>query len=402
MKRTVLQINSVVNFLSTGRIVEEIGQEAIRNGWNSVIAYGRYMRPSQSKLIKIGTDLDLAEHLIQTRLFDRHGLSSKSATYKLIDQIKILQPDVIHLHNLHGYYISIEILFKYLSTIETPIVWTLHDCWPFTGHCSHFEQVSCEKWKTLCFKCPQKSKYPASFWVDRSQKNYLQKKNLFNSLKKLSLVPVSDWLASTLNQSFLSGNKINVIKNGIDLEVFNPSNASINVREIYNLSNEFIILGVASSWSNNKGLKEFVKLSENNNWKIVLIGLTYQQKKHLPDSIIKISKTENLSELISFYTAADVFLNPTYQDTFPTVNLEALACGTPVITYSTGGSPEVLDENTGIVVEKGNFQELIEAIETVRSNGKIFYSNYCRERAEKNYNKNERYLEYLKLYESMI
>lgn len=400
---SLLQINTVVNSGSTGRIVEEIGLLAIAYGWKSYIAFGRNDRPSQSTLIKIGTDWDIKLHGLQTRLFDQHGLGSVAATKRLIEQIKAIKPDIIHLHNLHGYYLNIEILFNYLATLTIPIVWTLHDCWPFTGHCSHFDYIGCEKWKTQCYKCPQKSEYPASFGFDRSKKNYDLKKQLFTSVKNLTIVPVSNWLANLVKDSFLAKFPFQVIHNGINTSAFKPVDFS-SVLEKYRIENKIILAGVASIWSSRKGLRDFMELAQRLNaiYQIVLVGLTEKQMRQLPQNIIGISRTENVQELAQIYSAADIFINPTWEDNFPTTNLEAMACCTPVISYKTGGSPESIDSNTGIIVKKGSIEELIEAINEIQKKGKEFYSPFCIKRIQQLYDKNNRYKDYINLYKSLI
>lgn len=401
--KSVLQINSVVNSGSTGRIAEEIGQTAIAAGWESYIAYARNERPSQSELIKIGSDWDIRMHGLQTRLFDRHGLGSKSATLELVEKIEKIKPDIIHLHNIHGYYINVETLFKYLQNTKIPVVWTFHDCWPMTGHCSYFSFVGCEKWKTQCYECPQKKEYPASWLIDRSEKNFNLKKKLFTSLPNLTLVPVSKWLAGILEESFMKDFPIKVINNGINKEVFKPS-ADSDFRVKHRLVNKFILLGVASIWSPRKGLKDFIALSKllDSDYQIVLIGLTKKQIEQLPDNILGIERTESVEELAEIYAASDVYVNPTYEDNFPTTNLESLACGTPVITYKTGGSPEAIDYSSGIVVEQGNIDKLIEAINKIREKGKQFYSEACVKRAHRLYRKEDRYREYIELYEELL
>jgi len=403
VKYKVLQINSVINSGSTGRIVEEIGQTAIAAGWKSYIAYGRNDRPSQSELIKIGNDWDIRMHGFQTRLFDRHGLGSKSASKELIGKIKEISPDIIHLHNIHGYYINIERLFKYLRKNNIPVVWTFHDCWPITGHCAYFTFVCCEKWKTQCNNCPQKRSYPASWLVDRSEKNFHLKEELFTSLPNLTLVPVSNWLSGILKESFLQGYPIKLIYNGINTGVFKPS-TSIAFRTRHGLGNKFLLLGVASTWSPRKGLKDFIELSKhlNSDYQIVLVGLSREQIDKLRDNMLGIERTESVEELAELYASSDVYVNPTYEDNFPTTNLESLACGTPVITYKTGGSPEAIDELTGIVVEQGNISKLIDAIEMVKNKGKQYYSDACVNRAHRLYKKEDRYKEYIELYGSLL
>ena len=399
----LLQINSVVNSGSTGRIAEEIGQTAISNGWRSYIAYGRNERPSESKLIRIGTDWNVKMHGLQTRLFDRHGLGSKIVTENLVQQIEQIKPDIIHLHNLHGYYLNIEVLFNYLSKAGVPVVWTLHDCWSITGHCSHFDFIGCEKWKTECFRCPQKKEYPASFLMDRSKENYILKKKLFTSVDNLTLVPVSNWLANILKESFLKNTPVKVIHNGINTDVFQPTSGHA-IHTKYKLKNKFIILGVASVWSPRKGLKDFIELSKkpNSDLQIILVGLSKKQIKELPENIIGIERTESIFELAQLYSISDVYVNPTYEDNFPTTNLESIACGTPVITYETGGSSEAIDENTGIVVKKGDINDLVIAINQIKEKGKAFYTNACIKRANQFYKKEERYHEYIDLYNSLL
>ena len=403
--KTLLQINTVVNLGSTGRITEEIGQVAIANGWRSYIAFGRNERTSLSNKIRIGNDWDVLSHGVQTRLFDNHALcnSSRKATKKLIVQLEHIKPDIVLLHNLHGYYINIEVLFGYLSKEKIPVVWTFHDCWPITGHCTYFDFIGCEKWKTECYACPQKTSYPASYLIDRSTKNFNQKKRLFTSLTHLTLIPVSRWLGSILEQSFLKEYPIEVIHNGIDLEVFKPQKDQAII-EKYKLSNKYVLLGVANRWSSRKGLKDFIELSKmfDSKYQIILVGLTGNQIKQLPPNIIGIERTESVKELAGLYGVSDVFINPTYEDNFPTTNIEALACGTPVITYKTGGSPEAIDNETGIVVEKGDIPTLKLAIERILAKGKGHYITACRKRAESFYNKEDRYSDYISLFDKIL
>lgn len=401
--KKLLQINSVVNSGSTGRIAEEIAHTAIASGWESYIAFGRNERYSESNLIRIGNDLGIKMHGLQTRLFDRHGLGSVKSTKLFIQQVDKIKPDIIHLHNIHGYYINIEILFNYLSKVDVPVVWTLHDCWSITGHCTHFSYVGCEKWRTKCYSCPQKNEYPASLFIDRSEKNYILKNELFNSLSNLTLVPVSQWLSDILKDSFLRKYPSSVINNGINTSVFKPTGNN-EFRERYGLQNKFILLGVAGIWSQRKGLEDFIELSKTlgADYQIILVGLTRKQKDQLPVEILGIERTESVEELAELYASSDVYINTTYEDTFPTTNLESLACGTPVITYNTGGSPESIDESTGIVVEQGNISKLVEAIRVIKDNGKQYYSDACVNRVNRLYKKEDRYKEYIDLYESLI
>ena len=391
----LLQINATVNSGSTGRIAEDIGKLMLAHNHHSAIAYGRGNRPSESKKIPIGGKWNVYNHVIQTRLLDNHGFASQSATKKLISDIRSFKPDVIGLHNLHGYYLHIGVLFDFLKQENMPVIWTFHDCWPFTGHCTYFDRVDCIKWKTHCQNCPMTSYYPKSLFRDRSYQNFEDKQDAFKGLANLSIVTPSKWLKELVNQSFLKNYPVEVIHNGVNLDIF-------SLKE--NNTNEKIVLGVASIWSERKGLADFKLLKKglSENVQIVLIGLTPSQIKELPQGIKGIEKTDNVEELARWYSKATVFVNPTYIDNFPTTNIEALACGTPVITYDTGGSPESVDENTGIVVEKGNIDELSKAVKSILKADKNKYGQACRKRAEKYFNKEDRYLDYLRLYEKIL
>lgn len=390
----VLQINATLNTGSTGRIAEGIGRELISLGHESHIAYGRYRNSSKSIKFRIGSRLEVYTHKLKTLLTDRHGFGSEVGTEKLLQYIKELHPDAIGLHNLHGYYIHIGVLFKYLGAINVPIVWTLFDCWAFTGHCTYYDSVNCEKWKTMCHHCPKTHKYPASFGLDQSTKNYRDKKRLFHLPENLHLVVHSKWLESQVKQSFLQDLPIHHIYNGTDLTIFKPKTTA----------KEKIVLGVANIWDERKGLKDIITLRKilPNDYKIIIIGLKKRQIKELPLGFEGIERTENREELAGWYSRASVFINPTYQDNFPTTNIEALACGTPVITYNTGGSPEAIDAATGIVVEQGDIQGLFKAIKDLDSLDQQTLSLACRERAERMFNQEERYCEYVELYKSLV
>ncbi|MGD8779533.1 MAG: glycosyltransferase [Ignavibacteria bacterium] len=398
----LLQINSAINTGSTGRIAEEIGETIIKAGHKSYIAASNTIRPSSSQKIKIGNKKDKYLHILATRLTDKHGFYSRRSTINFTKKIDEINPDIIHLHNIHGYYLNIEILFNYFKKINKTVVWTFHDCWPFTGHCSYFDAVDCERWKIECYECPNKKGYPASWVFDNSKKNFRKKKELFTGIEKLTIITPSNWLLKHVQNSFLRQYPSKVIHNGINLNIFQRmDNKSILSK--YNFVNKRYILGVANTWDKRKGLEDFIKLRAHlyKDIKIVLVGLNEKQIKSLPDGIIGIRRTENIDELVHLYSSAFVFINPTYVDNFPTTNIEALACGTPVITYNTGGSPEAIDENTGFVVEKGDINGTVKAIENIAGRGKEFYSNKCRERAKKYFNKNDRYREYLNLYKEL-
>ena len=396
---TLLQINVTANSGSHGKIAEEIGQLALNKGWRSVIAYGRWCQPSNSELLRVGNDIDVKEHAIESRLLDNHGLASRCATKSFVQRIKEIKPDIIHLHNIHGYFLNYRILFDYLGKVDIPVVWTLHDCWSMTGHCVHFESVGCDKWLTGCHDCKYYGTYPSSLFRDNSKQNYYLKKYYFTLPRNLTIVPVCHWLDNIVKESFLSKYPTRVIHNGIDLSVFSTQSVSPTQNE------KFTILGVASNWKYDKGKAEFSKLSENESYRVIMVGVSDDIKKELPPTIQCVRRTSNVEELIKLYSMADVLVNPTQNDTYPTVNLEAIACGTPVITYKTGGSPEAVNEETGIVVERGDYEGLVKAIESIRNKtdeDRKIQRIKCRERAEQFFDKNVCYEQYLKLYQEIL
>ncbi len=399
----VLHINSVINTGSTGRIVEEIGRVLIKHGHDSYVAYGRTIGSlsSDSYLYKIGNKCSVYWHGFKTLFFDRHGFASAKATQKLIDEIDRINPHVIALYNLHGYYIHIEILFAYLVKKNIPVVWTLFDCWAFTGHCTYFDNINCEKWQTKCNNCPKYNKYPISL-IDNSELNFESKKTIFNSLKKLELITHSTWLSQLVSKSYLKQYKTHVIPSAVNTDLFKP--VSTGIKETFGLNNQKVILGCANTWSDRKGFKDFILLSElcDSDFIIVLIGVSKKQMRTFPNNIIGITKTESVHELAAWYSAASVFVNPTYMDNFPTTNIEALACGTPVVTYNTGGSPESIDEETGIVIKTGDVQGIFLAIRDLCSRNQEELSKICRERALKLYERESRFLDYLRVFDNTI
>ncbi len=405
MKKTLLQINTVVGYGSTGKIAEDIGKTAIAAGWRSVIAYGRTMGrkniSSASELIRIGNDFDNYAHWFLDKFLDREGFGSRWATKKLIRQIKILKPDIIQLHNLHDHFLNLPLLFEYLRDAGTPVFWTQHDCWMFTGGCFYFIADKCERWANgeNCKNCPQIKR----FQCDNRSRNFIWRRRNIVPAKNITFVPVSDWLADLTRRSMFGGNAIHRIYNGIDTELFKPieklptPNSQLSTLKI---------LGCANVWNARKGLSDFIKLRERfseNDLQITLVGLTDAQIATLPQGIRAIKRTQNIHELIALYNEADLFINPTYEDNFPTVNIEALACGTPIATYrNTGGSAEAVTPETGFVVPAGDIDGLCQAIATVRSRGKSAYSAACRERAVEYFNAADRFRDYIALYENAL
>lgn len=356
----LLIINSVCGIRSTGRIATDIALEYEKNGYEVKIAYGRETVPEEYKrfAVRIGDEINVKLNALSCRLFDNDGFAAKVQTKKFLKWAEEFNPDELWLHNLHGYYINIELLFKWIKTRpQMKVKWTLHDCWTFTGHCTHFSYRKCYKWKEECKRCPAKKEYPKSIFTDGSQKNYLLKKELFCGVDDLTLITPSNWLAGLVKSSFLKGYPIIVKHNTIDLETFKPT--SSDFRKKYNLEDKKIILGVASAWSERKGLRDFIQLSTllDNTYQIVMVGLTKKQIENLPNNILAIERTNDKKELVEIYSASDIFLNLTYEDNYPTTNLEAQACGTPCITYHTGGSVESVSEEN--IVEQGDLNKLI-------------------------------------------
>lgn len=402
--KKLLQINITANWGSHGKIAEGIGQAAIKQGWQSYIAYGRWANPSASNLFHIGNRWDEMRHGVASRLFDNHGLMSQKATKSLLQFVRNVNPDIVHLHNIHGYYLNYPLLFQYLRQHDIPVVWTLHDCWSFTGHCAHYEFIGCEKWKTHCAECPQKGAYPKSLLLDRSYRNFEQKKETFLSLKRLTLVPVSQWLQRQLQQSFFKHTPTHLIYNGIDTNVFSKQKEVNWIKKKYAIPEQCaIVLGVASNWYR-KGLPDFLQLASllPPSIRIVLVGLNKQEQKLAARAgIVGISRTDNLHELCSLYSVANVYFNPTWEETLSCTNLEAMACGTPVVTYKTGGSPETITTGTGLAIEKGDIQTAAIEIGRLCQQPATTFEDICRQRIVRHFNKEERFSEYLELYSKL-
>ncbi len=382
----VLMINSVCGVGSTGRICTDIADMLLEQGHECKIAYGRNSVPEKYKDIayRIGGCCDVYCNALKARLFDNDGFNAVQATKKLVKWVKEYDPDVIHLHNLHGYYLNVKILFEYLKTCGKKLIWTLHDCWAFTGHCTHFQSPRCDSWKTSCGNCVRVKDYPKALF-SHAKRNFMRKKTLFCGVPNLTIITPSKWLAEHVKQSYLRDYPIQVINNGIDLSVFKPTES--NFKEKYGLKNKSVILGVANIWGKQKGFNDFLELAKliDDRHCIVLVGVNDKQMKKLPSNIIGIKRTDSTTELAEIYTAADVFFNPTYEDNYPTVNLESQACGTPVVTYATGGSGESVPKEN-IVNSVQEFYESLFAFERMTVGVPIS-------------SKQEKYSDYLRLYE---
>lgn len=395
----VLQINSVCGIRSTGRICTDLAEVLQEHGHECKIAYGREDVPQkyQQYAIRVGSAIEVKLHGLRSRLLDSHGFGSRRGTKKLIKWLKEYDPDIIHLHNIHGYYINIEVLFSYLKACGKKIIWTLHDCWAFTGHCSHFTMVKCEQWKTHCSHCMQRNQYPISLFFDKCHNNFEQKKQLFTNIPNMTIVTPSNWLADRVKESFLSKYPVSVFPNGIDLDMFKPTPNTL--REQYMLTDKKIILGVASAWSERKGLADFVKLADllTDNEQIVLIGLTPKQLQQLPGNIIGLERTNSIKELAQWYTTADVFFNPSREETMGLTSVEALACGTPAIIYDATALPEVVTDNCSRCVEAGSLKQVLSCLRQISSINRIDCINHA-----KHYEKHVMFERYIALYEDLM
>lgn len=388
----LVQINTTCGSGSTGKICVAVSKLLTEKGIENYILYTsgdsayplgrRYMKPLEVKL-----------QALQSRIFGNYGFNSTGATRKLISVLDEIRPDIVHLHNLHGHNCDLQMLFQYLKEKRTKIFWTFHDCWAFTGYCPHYDMAGCDQWKTSCKKCPQRRRF--SCFLDRSHDLFEKKKRLFTGLD-LTIIAPSHWLAEQVKQSFLHTYDVKVIHNGIDLSVFTPRESDF--RDRYGCGDKFIVLGVAFDWGPRKGLDVFCELAErlDSRFQIVLVGTNAEVDKQLPNNIISIHRTQNQQELAEIYTAADVFVNPTREEALGLTNIEALACGTPVITFDTGGSPECIDMTCGIVVGKNDLFALEEKIRAA-SDGALFGVEDCVQRA-KSFDAEGKFQEYIALY----
>lgn len=395
----LLQINSVVNMGSTGRIAEQLGQLAIAQGWESYIAYGREARESQSTLIKIGSKLSVYLHAIASKYLDCHGLMSCFATRKFLKQLDSIKPDVVHLHNIHGYYVNYPMLFRYLKEKNIPTVITMHDFWLMTGHCAYINK-SCDRWKKGCGNCPRLDQYPAAM-MDFSAKNWQKKANIFANMPNVTLVPVSHWLGRYVESSLLKSVKQQIIYNGIDTVIFKP-----NDKDAVSVSGvdwtKFIIMSIATRWTDANGYSDVMQLSRilpKDCW-IVMVGLNDEQMKSLPKNVIGFKKTESFTQLQELYSKSDVIFNPNTEVTFGLVTVEAMACGTPAIVLRDTAGEELVDEQTGFVVD--NVEQVLDLIPVLKKKDKIQMASACRQRVVEMFEAGKQYQKYFELYNQLM
>ncbi len=391
----VLQINVTYQFGSTGKIVEALHQALSEQGHESHVLYGRHFDQNMKNIAQIGGRFSLWMHGLKTRIFDRHGFGSKHATRKALKDIHLKSFDVIHLHNLHGYYLNIDILFKEIKKHQIPVIWTLHDAWSYTGHCFGYQTVSCQKWQTSCHDCPQKGYYPKSFVFDASNKNFNDKKSLYADYKHMTLVSPSTYYFNEVEKSFLKHHPKKVIHNGIKLDEFTQG--------LVNINDKFKILAVASIWEKRKGLDDLIQLSKRldpSSYEITVIG-KIPKHHQLPSTIKHVERTENKEVLIKYYQESDLFVNLSTEDNLPTTTIEALACGLPVLTYDTGGARDLVNETCGIVLSTHEMRDVTKAIDQIRQKGKAHYQPYSIAQSKK-FDQKEMIQAYLNLYQEVI
>ena len=397
-KLKILQINNW-NFGSTGKIMRSIEAKASENGYEVASAYSKCrvnLNGKKTSDIPIGNRMTNNLHPIFAKITGLNGCFSFFATLNFLRKVKRFSPDVIHLHNLHNCYINLPLLFRFIKKNNIRTVWILHDCWAFTGHCPYFTLAKCDKWKNGCYGCASYMEYPYSLF-DNSKLMYRLKKKWFTGVSDLTIITPSQWLGDLVKQSFLAEYPVKVINNGIDLSVFRPTDSDF--RKKYNCEDKFLILGVAFAWEKRKGLDVFIELAKrlDERFQIVLVGTDDNVDKQLPENIISIHRTHSQAELAEIYSACDLFLNPTREENYPTVNMEAISCGTPVLTFNTGGSGEIPDNTCGNVVGDNTVEAIFEKINEIFNNNPFTEAN-CLKRAQ-SFAAEEKYAEYIKLYE---
>ncbi len=393
----IVEINMMAHG-STGKIMLQTADLARKNGHEVWVAYPDW---SVTKNVEVKNNIFIGNryarllHFYLAKITGFNGCFSYFPTKNFIRKLKKIKPDIIHLHNLHGSYINVPLLFKYIKKNNIKVIWTLHDCWSFTGQCAHFTIAQCDKWKTGCHHCKIYKEYSPTY-VDRTKTMWKRKKKWFTGIKDATIITPSQWLGDIVKQSYLGEYPVKVINNGIDLSIFKPTESDF--RKKYNLENKLIILGVAFFWDYKKGLDVFIELSKRlgDKYQIVLVGTSDEVDKQLPDNIISIHRTQNQQELAEIYTAADLFVNPTREEVLGLVNIEALACGTPVVTFNAGGSPECINETCGVVVESGDVDGMEREI--IRICEESPYSKEtCIKRAS-DFDKDKKFMECVELY----
>lgn len=402
----VFAINTVCGTGSTGRIAVDLAHMLLEKGDECCIAFSRgsadvsQLRLSGVDTYQFGNKWEICYHGMMTRITDRHGMYSLKATRDLIQKIREYAPDLIQLHNVHGYYLNIELLFNFLKEYGKPVVWTLHDCWTYTGHCSHYTCVSCEKWLTQCYECPLKRDYPGSLIKDNSKENYQVKKKLFTSVPNMHLVTPSEWLKGEVEKSFFQGIPCTAVPNGIETETFVKTETDI--RERLGLGNKKIVLGVANVWTKQKGIDDFKALSRmlDSSYQLVMVGMDKTRRKELPENILALERTKNMEELVELYSTADVYFNSSIEETMGMTTGEAICCGTPVVVYDSTAIAESVGEGCGFVLRAGDIEGVKNSIEQICKDRKRF-SEACLA-YKKRFDKKISNESYYRIYQDML
>ena len=403
MTKRILYINESLNTGSTGHIVEKLGLAAQQAGYECVVAHGaRYVHASQLPHFAFSSRLEEYMHGVYSLCCNAHGLGSRMATRRLIAFIKRYQPSLIHLHNIHGYYLNYPMLFDFLRHQSVPVVWTLHDCWAMTGRCAYFTVHQCDQWKEGCQHCPSYADYPRSIVPWGTERNYTSKRQYFAQAEHMTVVPVSRWLESVVRQSYLSGHRVHTVCNGIDTRLFRPLASTL--REQWRAQDKTVLLGVASQWTQTKGWSDWLQLAQRlgDRYQIVLVGVTEAQRMQLPPRCIGLKRTENLEQLVQLYSAADIYISLAHQEAFGLTLIEAMACGTPCIAYRTTAIPELIPPEHGICVADGDIEGVVKAVATFGTTAKQMHGTACREYVQSRFDEQENIQQYLTLYSQSI
>lgn len=399
----VVQINSSCGSGSTGKISVAISNILDSYGVENYIFYSGFKKSTFKNGVLINGKYSVRMHQLLSRLFGNQGWHSYFTTKRLVKQLKKIDADIIHLHNLHGYYLNMDVLFEYLHQANKPVLWTLHDCWAFTGHCAYYTVAQCDKWKTRCFACPQKKAYPYSLFLDNASALFHRKSKLYQKVRSLTVTTVSKWLAQQAKASaLLSDREVVVVPNGINTKTFTPKQRLSEIAGVP-IGDKKVVLGVANNWAQRKGLSDFIELRKrlSEEYVIVLVGLSEAQRKDLPHNIIGMGRTDNVEQLVALYSTADVFVNPSMEETFGLTTVEAMACGTPAVVYNSTASPELICGDTGKVVQPHDIDGLQKSVCEIAENGKSQYKDACVDYVRNHFDESIGYEKYIELYRKL-
>lgn len=405
-RKKLIQFDTCLAFGSTGQITENLGKMAQQNGWDCYIVHGARFVRHNSCMTSLQSVSVIGEylHCLHSFLFDRHGFGSYFATKRLLRKFDKIKPDLFQFHNVHGYYLNLPLVLKYATEKNIPIVWSLHDCWSMTGHCSHFVGIGCERWKTECHHCPQRKAYPKSLFLDMSRCNYREKKQLIQNVPRLSIISGSEWLANIARQSYFSNREVHFIPDGIDTDIYQPRFNGDEIRKKLGLVGKFVMLATGTVWGESKGLSDYGKLRKmlSDDYAIVLVGMEEESLARVPEGVIGLPRTKNQIELSEYYSMADCVMSLSKMESFGLTPVEGFACGTPAIVYDTTALPELITPETGYVARFLDVEDVKDKVEMMRKKGKAFYTEKCREIAVNTYGRKRCYQEYLKLYDNML